>query len=366
MTTRNKNIIGWTIGVVVALVIIAVTAIAVSTRWDVGGLFSGQSSRTTELPDSLRVVTSNLDSPWSIAFLGDTAFISSRNTGEIIELLADGETRLVGRVEGSVHSGESGLLGLAVDDRSRLYAYFTTADDNRIARFDLEGSAGTYRLGQSEVILDGLPKANIHSGGRIAFGPDDMLYATVGDVGDTDLPQDRDSLAGKILRMESDGSAPEDNPFSDSLVYSYGHRNPQGMAWSTDGTMYATEFGQNTWDELNIITAGSNYGWPEVEGVGSEGDFVDPVLQWEPSEASPSGMAYHDGLLYIANLRGEVLRVVSVDDLSSSEDLYADELGRIRDAVVSPSGELWFVANNTDGRGTPAQGDDRIYSIISE
>ena len=158
------------------------------------------------------------------------------------------------------------------------------------------------------MVLDGLPAAGNHNGGRIAFGPDGMLYAGAGDAAQGDRAQDLDSLGGKILRMTPDGGIPDDNPFAGSLVYSYGHRNVQGLAWTEDGTMFATEFGQDTWDELNIIEAGGNYGWPIVEGQGGGDEFIDPVQQWRPDAASPSGMAIIGGTIFIANLRGEVLR----------------------------------------------------------
>jgi len=210
-----------------------------------------------------------------------------------------------------------------------------------------------------ETILDGIPAARVHNGGRIAFGPDGKLYATTGDAGDTSTAQDRDSLAGKILRLEPDGSVPADNPFPDSPIYSYGHRNPQGIAWDADGTLYASEFGQNTWDELNVIEPGANYGWPEVEGVAGDGRFVDPVQQFRPADASPSGMAVAGGAVYIAGLRGERLIEVPLSDAGES-DTATDGYGRLRDVIVAPDGALWVLTNNTDGRGRPGSEDDRI------
>jgi glucose/arabinose dehydrogenase len=190
-----------------------------------------------------------------------------------------------------------------------------------------------------------------------------MLYVTTGDAGERDSAQDRGSLAGKILRMTPEGTAPAGNPFPGSLVYSSGHRNPQGLAWAEDGTMFATEFGQNTWDELNIIKPGANYGWPTVEGIADRDGFEDPVQQWQPSAASPSGMARSGGTLFIANLRGQVLRAVPVADPSTSTEHFVREYGRLRDVTVAPDGRLWFLTNNTDGRGSPRQGDDRILAV---
>ena len=325
---------------------------------------------TTEAPPAAvapsgepEVLATGLETPWSVVFLGDTPLISERDDGDILELLPDGRTRVVGTVDGVVHQGESGLLGLAVDDQGRLYAYSTGDDGNRIQRFELTGEAGSLGLGASETILDGIPAASFHDGGRLAIGPDGMLYATTGDAGAREDAQDLDSLAGKILRMTLDGEAPEDNPFPGSLVYSYGHRNSQGIAWDAAGTMFAAEFGQDTWDELNIITPGGNYGWPEVEGIGGEGDYIDPVQQWRPDEASPSGITVVEGTVFIANLRGEVLRTVPVADPGTAEEFYAGEFGRLRAVTPSPDGDLWFITSNTDGYGDPREGDDRLISV---
>jgi glucose/arabinose dehydrogenase len=212
-------------------------------------------------------------------------------------------------------------------------------------------------------VIDGIPAAGNHNGGRIAFGPDGMLYVTAGDAGDRDSAQDVDALSGKILRLTPEGEVPDDNPFEGSPVYSFGHRNPQGIAWDADGTMYASEFGQDTWDELNVIEPGGNYGWPIVEGIADDEDFIDPVRQWQPSAASPSGIAVVDDDIVIANLRGERLRIVPLDELASASDWFTEEFGRLRDAVVAPDGSLWILTNNTDGRGDPSDGDDRILRL---
>jgi glucose/arabinose dehydrogenase len=308
-------------------------------------------------------VTTGLAAPWSVAFLGTTARISQRDTAEVLELLDDGGTRVVGTVDGVAPGGEGGLLGLAVDDDGRLYAYSTAAGGNRVQRFELTGEPGSLGLGAAETILDGIPAASIHNGGRIAFGPDGMLYVTTGDAGDAGASQDLDSLAGKILRVTPDGDVPGDNPFGGSPVYTYGHRNPQGIDWADDGTMFASEFGQSTWDELNVITPGSNYGWPVVEGIAGDDRYVDPVQQWGPAEASPSGIGIAGGTIFVANLRGSVLRAVPVAAPSESGEYYAREYGRLRDVTVSPDGDLWFLTNNTDGRGNPGPDDDRLMEV---
>jgi glucose/arabinose dehydrogenase len=309
-------------------------------------------------------VTTGLAAPWSVAFVGDAPLVSERDSGRILEVLPDGSTRQVGVVDGIVHRAEDGLLGLAVDGEQRLYAYSTANDGNRVQRFALTGSRGTYALGAAETIIDGIPANATHDGGRLAFGPDGMLYVTVGDAQDRPAAQDLDSPSGKILRMTPDGGVPPDNPFAGSLVYSYGHRNVQGIGWAADGTMFASEFGQNTWDELNLIEAGGNYGWPDVEGIAGADGRIDPVQQWATADASPSGLAVAGGTVYLANLRGEVLRSVPVaDPEATATEHYADQYGRLRAVTVAPDGSLWIITNNTDGRGSPTTGDDRILRV---
>ncbi|HEY6532103.1 MAG TPA: PQQ-dependent sugar dehydrogenase, partial [Acidimicrobiales bacterium] len=308
-------------------------------------------------------VTTGLEAPWSVAFVGDTALISERDSARVLELLPDGSTREVGTIPGVVEAGEGGLLGLAVDDQDRLYAYSTAGDGNRIQRFALTGAPGGYGLGPAETIIDGLPSSVVHNGGRLAFGPDGMLYVGVGDAAEQNTAQDLGTLSGKILRLTPDGAVPADNPFPGSFVWSYGHRNVQGLAWAADGTMFASEFGANTWDELNIIRPGANYGWPEVEGIAEVDGFVDPVQQWSTDDASPSGIAVAGGTIYMANLRGQVLRSVPVADPSSSTEHYSGQYGRLRAVTVAPDGSLWILTNNTDGRGSPDSGDDRILRV---
>lgn len=315
------------------------------------------------LKDDPEVVAEDLEAPWSVVFREKTALISERDSGRILELGEDSETREIGVVPGVVHGGEGGLLGLAMRGTEQLYAYSTGAEGNRIQRFELIGQPGSLALGSVETLLDGIPAGTNHNGGRLGFGPDKMLYATTGDTGDRSLAQDRDSLGGKILRMEPDGGIPDSNPFEDSYVYSLGHRNPQGLAWDAVGTLYATEFGQSTWDELNVITAGANYGWPTVEGIADEDAFTDPVQQWPPAEASPSGMTITAGAIFIANLRGAALRMVPVFEDGTSTEHYVGQFGRLRQVTTAPDGDLWILTNNTDGRGSPGPEDDQILRV---
>lgn len=306
-------------------------------------------------------IAEDLDAPWSMVLYGDTLLVSERDTARVLELDETGDVHEVGVIDDVAPGGEGGLLGLAVRD-DELYTYFTADGGNRVERRPILGEAGELSLGQPTAVIDGIPSASNHNGGRIAFGPDGMLYVTTGDAGERDSAQDLDALSGKILRLTPDGGIPDDNPFRGSPVYSYGHRNPQGIGWDAEGTMYASEFGQDTWDELNIIEPGGNYGWPEAEGIAGGVGFIDPVQQWRPADASPSGIAVTRSAILIANLRGERLRRVPLDDLSTSTEEYVGEFGRLRD-VIATNGGVWMLTNNTDGRGDPAEGEDRIVLV---
>lgn len=329
---------------------------------DVGNIGNGD---TDTLP-APTVVAEGFVVPWDIAFVdSDTALVSQRDSGEVIEVSGDGSKRVAGTIEDVQPEGETGLHGLTVHE-GYLYAYYATSEDNRVDRFDITGEPGSLGLGQREEIVSGLPIGSVHNGGRISFGPDGKLYLAGGDFQElraAEYTQDPYHPAGKILRYNPDGTIPGDNPWPRSPAYSMGHRNVQGLAWTDDGTMYAAEFGQDEWDELNKITAGANYGWPTVEGKEGPAEFTDPVQQWRPAEASPSGMAYAGGKLYIANLRGERIRTVDVSDDSRSETQFTGQFGRLRHAEVAPDGSLWVLTNNTDGRGVTRDGDDKILRI---
>ncbi|MBT2428859.1 PQQ-dependent sugar dehydrogenase [Streptomyces sp. ISL-112] len=321
-------------------------------------------------------LTEGLKSPWGLTALpGGDLLVASRDEGTIHRVDGEsGKQTLLGSVPGVSPAGEGGLLGLAVPSTFAadgwVYAYFTTTSDNRIVRmsYDEKRPAGQ-QLGAPDTILRGIPKGNIHNGGRIAFGPDRMLYAGTGETGDTGLAQDKESLAGKILRMTPDGEPVHGNPEADSVVYSYGHRNVQGLAWDAQKRLWAAEFGQNTWDELNLIEPGGNYGWPEVEGREGEDGFIDPVAQWKTSEASPSGIAYAEGSIWMAGLRGERLWRIPLSGDADAEPLadpqsFLDEKhGRLRTVVSAGGDRLWLVTSNTDGRGEPKPGDDRILLV---
>ncbi|HEU0214061.1 MAG TPA: PQQ-dependent sugar dehydrogenase [Jiangellaceae bacterium] len=314
-------------------------------------------------------VVTGLDVPWGLAFLPDeSALVSERDTGRILAVTASSDVAEVGTVPGVDAGGEGGLLGLAVDPAAptSVYAYFTAADDNRVVRIPLQNGA----LGDPVVVIDGIPKASNHNGGRMTFGPDGMLYVSTGDASAPSRAQDLDSLGGKILRLQPDGSVPADNPFAGSPVFSYGHRNVQGLAFDDDGRLWASEFGQQTWDELNLIQAGNNYGWPIVEGIGGDDRFVEPVAQWSTDEASPSGVAYVRDTVFLAALRGQRLWQVPVPggEAGSPTDFFVGEFGRLRHAALAPDGSLWLLTGNTDGRNPdgPSEGDDRILRVTLE
>lgn len=312
--------------------------------------------------EGLQVIAENLNAPWSIAFADETALISERDTARIVELEDGGTTRELTVVEDTASAGEGGLLGIATHE-NYVYAYLTTNADNRVLRYELTGDPGALQLDAPEVIFEGIPAAGYHNGGRIAFGPDDMLYITTGDAQEPSEAQNLDSLAGKILRTTPEGDIPADNPFDDSPVYSYGHRNPQGLAWTDDGTLYSSEFGEDAWDELNVIEPGGNYGWPEVEGIGDTDDYIDPVQQWEPAEASPSAIEIHNDTLFMVALRGQRLWEIPLSDATTSTDHLTNEFGRLRDVTTAPDGSLWILTNNTDGVGEPSDGDDRLLRL---
>ncbi|MEV0230404.1 PQQ-dependent sugar dehydrogenase [Nonomuraea sp. NPDC050786] len=306
-------------------------------------------------------VVTGLAVPWAIAFLpGGDALVTERDSARLLRVRPDGKVTSLGKIPGVRPEGEGGLMGVAVKG-DQVFLYYSADQDNRIVRYRLSGD----RLSDERVLVRGIPRGGIHNGGRLAFGPDGYLYASTGETGNDRLAQQRDSLGGKILRMTADGAPAPGNPFG-TLVYSYGHRNVQGLAWDPSGRLYATEFGQSTYDEVNLIKAGGNYGWPEVEGQGDDPRFVNPIVTWSTGEASPSGMAYAKGSLWVAALRGQRLWQVPLKpDGSAGRPVahFTDRYGRLRAVTSAPDGTLWVGTSNKDGRGSPRPGDDRILSI---
>jgi glucose/arabinose dehydrogenase len=305
---------------------------------------------------------SGLTSPWGLVALQDgTLLISERDTKQILRI--DGSAKHPLRtIEEADPGGEGGLLGLAVTaDESRVFAYYTAAEDNRIVAMSWDGRT----LGEPKVILDGIPKSGIHNGGRILVGPDGLLYVGTGDAGESERAQDKSSLAGKILRVTGDGEPAPGNPFGNE-VFSFGHRNVQGLTFDEQDRLWACEFGSNEWDEINLIEKGKNYGWPLVEGSGQGDGLTNPKVVWRTSEASPSGLAYWQGDLWMAGLRGERLWQIPVDGTDTGEPVahFTSEHGRLRTVVVSNDGQsLLMTGSNTDGRGDVKRGDDRLLQI---
>ena len=312
------------------------------------------------------IVATGLDVPWGIAFLPDgSALVSERDTARIVHVTPQGAVTRVGTVQGVDGTGEGGLLGIALSpayetDRT-LFAYYTAGPENVIARMTYDGSG----LAGQRRIFGGIPSGPIHNGGRIAFGPDGFLYVGTGEAGRGTPAQDPNDLGGKILRITPEGRPAPGNPTKGSPVWTLGHRNVQGLAWDARGRMWASEFGQNTWDELNRIVPGSNYGWPVVEGRSNDKRFRNPVRQWHTDVASPSGIAIAAGSVFMASLRGERLWQIPLLQHGTGKPraLLTHRYGRLRAVAVAPDGSLWVMTNNTDGRGSPRPGDDRIVRL---
>jgi len=312
-------------------------------------------------PEAAELAT-GLTSPWGlVALQNGSLLVSERDTQRI--LLVTGETkRSLRTIEEVDPGGEGGLLGLAVSpDERRVFAYYTADDDNRIVAMSFDGR----RLGEPRVILDGIPKDLIHNGGRILVGPDGLLYVGTGDSGESELAQDRESLGGKILRITLDGRPAPGNPFGNE-VFSLGHRNVQGLAFDDQDRLWACEFGSQEWDELNLVEEGNNYGWPLVEGSGEGDGLTNPKVVWRPWEASPSGLAYWQGELWMASLRGERLWEIPVDGTDAGDPVahFRGDYGRLRSVVAAADGQsLLLTGSNTDGRGDVEEGDDRLLRI---
>lgn len=344
---------------------------------------------------SVTTLVRKLDVPWGVTFLPDGgALVTERQTRRILKVgpgqKPDGELTVtpVATVEEAYSNDEGGLLGIAASpDFARdntVYLYYTTRVDNRIARLRLGG--------RPEPIVTGIPHAGVHNGGRLVFGPDGYLYASTGDASRAGQAQALDDLGGKILRMTTDGRPAPGNPFPNSLIWSYGHRNPQGIAWDAAGTMYVSEIGEAVWDELNVIVPGGNYGWPEVEGIGDHPDYIDPIAAWRPEVGVTSGVALLGRTAIVTCLRGQ--RVYLVDLQAKGEDFelrgatsewgsgtssiwwrpgggvasrpveaLAGEYGRIRTAINAPDGSIWLTTSNRDGRNDPVPEDDRILRL---
>lgn len=353
-----KKIVGIYLMVILLLV-------ACSTNGQQQSIDKQQKASNEQENKKPEVITENLDVPWSIEKLGNTFYLSER-PGSIVKI-ENGEVdrQKVDLKKKLLKASEAGLLGfvLAPDfsDSNLAYAYYTYEDStepfNRIVTLHLKDSVWK----EESLLLDKIPSGPWHDGGRLKIGTDGKLYATVGDAHEQDIAQDSTVLGGKILRMNLDGSIPNDNPFPNSYIYSYGHRNPQGITWLPDGTLYASEHGNHANDEINIIEAGKNYGWPIIEGHDKKNGMISPLFtSGDGTTWAPSGMDYYNGKLYVAALRGSA---VLEFDLETGE--YRKVItghGRIRDVLIEDN-SLYFVSNNKDGRGVPQRNDDKLYRI---
>ena len=309
-------------------------------------------------------VATGIEVPWGLGFLPDGSALVAERDSARIKRIAGGQATEVGTVDGVDPSSEGGLLGLAVDPqyprRPYIYVYYSTGNDNRIARLTYQSN----RISQQQVILDGIPVAAVHNGGRLRFGPDGYLYAGTGDGREEPNSQSDESLGGKILRITTDGQAAPGNP-GGRRWFSKGHRNVQGIAFGGN-QLYAAEFGQDTWDELNAITNGANYGWPAAEGISGLDGMVDPIAQWRTDDASPSGIAFAQDHIFMASLRGQRLWAIPVADgrrTGEPQAFFTSQFGRLRTVEAAPDGSLWLTTSNTDGRGDTRDGDDRILRI---
>jgi glucose/arabinose dehydrogenase len=363
------------------LTIVAIAAVIVAA---VATIFFTPSQTTLPIPEpgqsnsnntrsGVQVLAENLDVPWAIDIAEDGRLFFTERLGRIRAIDRDGmllpDPAAYINVE---QNSESGLLGLALHpnftENHLLYVYHTYSNGSAVLNQVLMLTEKDNKIVESKVIIDKIPAADRNDGGRIKFGPDDKLYIATGDARQPELAQDAGSLAGKILRLNPDGSIPKDNPFEGSPVYSYGHRNIQGLAWHPmTGELYASEHGVEGNDEINLIKPGTNYGWP-IEDCDAE-KFEKPIVCFNPAIA-PAGMTFaaSDSLGYqndvlLATLKAQHIRLIDLE--SDIENNILTGFGRIRDVIEASDGSLYVTTSNKDGRAVPEQDDDKILRIIS-
>lgn len=355
----------------VIILILAVVVIYLNRQSIIASWFKPTESSIEQgevASDKVKSVANKLDTPWSISFLpGGDMLISERN-GQIIRTNQDGTTYEIANVR---ETSEGGLLGLALHpdfkQNRQFYLYYTTQQDGQLTNQIDRAKLVDDKLTERTTILSDIPAAQNHNGGAIEFGPDGKLYVTTGDAAQSDLAQDKQSLAGKILRLNSDGSVPDDNPF-DNLVWSYGHRNPQGLAWDDSGQLWSVEHGpsgvQSGNDEVNKIDKGANYGWPVIKGDETGKGLRTPILQSGADETwAPSRLVFAKGKLYFTGLRGQSLYQVDISrDKPTIKRYFSGEYGRLR-AITAADNTLYVGTSNRDGRGDPKPNDDQILSM---
>lgn len=334
-------------------------------------------------PYTIEVVAENLDIPWGIAISEEGRLYFTERPGAI-SVIEDGILRMQPIITFGppfVSIGEGGLMGIALDpdysENHYIYVMQSYTEGDRIYNRVIRLMEQDNRAIIDKVLLDRIPGGQIHNGGRIKIGPDEKLYITTGDAGLSGLAQDITSTAGKILRINLDGSIPEDNPFPGSPVYSYGHRNPEGLAWNSNNVLYASEHGQYARDEINIIYPGGNYGWPLAQGneVPENVDIRKPLIHSGEVTWAPSGIAFVSigpwkGKLLVANLRGVQLLAITLNNEGTGvervEPWLRNEFGRLREVIQAEDGSIYLTTSNMDGRGNPDATDDKIIRLIPQ
>ncbi len=378
---------GAMLGLYIAILLVAAYAAAFSNP----RVQAADDSVAVAAKIKVEVVASHLNIPWSIAFAPDGRIFFTERTGSVRVIETNGTLLIEPAANINVaRAGEGGLLGIALDpefeNNHYLYVFYTYSDffglHNKVSRF----SESDNKITDEHVLLDNIPAADIHDGGRIIFGPDGKLYVTTGVAANPESSQDTKSLAGKILRINKDGTIPGDNPFQGSPVYSYGHRNPQGLAWDpVTSKLVETEHGPSgemgfyAHDEINVIEPGKNYGWPKVIGIANSAYYVDPIFQTGDITWAPSGATFYTdnkipewkGKFLVATLRGSQLKVIQFDannitKVISIDSAFQGTYGRLRDIEQGPDGYLYLLTSNQDGRGVPAADDDKILRIVGE
>jgi glucose/arabinose dehydrogenase len=360
------------LALILLLVVLAAGAYFAYSRSPQSTMPTEQGTNATKQPKAVEIIATDLDIPWDIAFLPNGSMLVTERTGKLLLIAKDGTRTTL--FENAEAHGEGGLLGVVLHphfaQNGYLYLYMTAPGisgetENRVERFVYKNGS----LTDQGTIIRGIPGAIYHDGGRMEFGPDGMLYITTGDATRSQIAQDKNSLGGKILRLHDDGSVPTDNPFG-SAVWSYGHRNPQGLAWDSAGNLWESEHGRSGvlsgLDEINLIQKGGNYGWPTIEGDKTQAGMIAPAVHSGATKTwAPASLVYVDGKLYFGALMGKALYEVALDGtrIASVREYLVGEYGRIRTVRVGPDNLLYVTTSNTDGRGSPAADDDKIIRI---